>query len=286
MIHGTLLHSLILELVATSSVTIPLERGDQTHALFLHLVEQVDPDLSSRLHDSETYRPFTVSRLSPTDGGRRPLTMLEAGQTYRLRITLLDGGYLWQRLSTQFLETEKVMLRLGTASFQLTRVLCSPASEGSGWAHSTDWQTLAQTAACSSLTLHFASPCAFSLGNRRFALFPEPGLVWDSLIRTWNQYAPPALHIDKEALREFVASQVVVSDYRLETSSVEYVEVHQKGFQGICSYRIKRNQPPASHVTALAAFAIYAGIGSKRARGMGQVRMLASSHSELEQRTM
>lgn len=271
------LYSLILELVATSSVSIPTGRGDQTHALFLHLVEQVDPDLSRRLHDDNTYRPFTVSRLSSPESERKPLTALHMGQTYRLRITLLDGGPLWQRLSSHFLETEKLTLHLDKASFQLARVLSSPHADASGWAKYTDWQTLASTAACSSLTLDFASPCAFSLGNRQFALFPEPKLVWDSLARSWNQHAPSVLQIEKRALREFVAQHVIVSDYQLQTSRVTYTEVIQKGFQGTCTYQIKGSPSGAAQVAALATFALYAGIGSKTARGMGQARVLAAN---------
>lgn len=276
------LYSLILELVATSSVSIPTGRGDQTHALFLHLVEQIDPELSRRLHSDDNYRPFTVSRLSSPESERKPLTALRIGQTYRLRITLLDGGPLWQRLSSHFLETEKLVLRLDKASFQLVRVLSSPASDMEGWAQFTDWQTLASTTACTFLTLDFASPCAFSLGNRQFALYPEPKLVWDSLVRTWNLYAPPVLHIDKHALREFVVQQVTISDYRLATSKVAYTEVIQKGFQGTCTYQIKDNQSYASQVATLAAFALYAGIGSKTARGMGQARMLAATRPAVE----
>lgn len=277
MTAGSFLYSLILELVSTSSVPIPTGRGDQTHALFLHLVEQIDPDLSRRLHDDDNYRPFTVSRLSSPESERKSLTMLRAGQTYRLRVTLLDGGPLWQRLSSHFLETEKLVLRLDKASFQLARVISSPAADTSGWAGYTDWQTLARTPVCPSLTLDFASPCAFSMGNRRFALFPEPNLVWDSLVRTWNQYAPPILQMDKLALREYVSQHVLISDYQLRTSRVAYAEVVQKGFQGTCTYQIKDSQSLAPQVIALAKFALYAGIGSKRARGMGQARMLETT---------
>jgi CRISPR-associated endoribonuclease Cas6 len=275
--QNSYLYSLVLELVATSSVSIPTWRGDQTHALFLHLVEAIDPALSRRLHSEDGYRPFTVSRLGSPESERKTLSALHSGQTYRLRITLLDGGPLWQRLSTHFLETEKLELHLDKASFQLTRVLSSPGADPSGWASYTDWQTLAGTPVRSSLTLHFASPCAFSLGDRQFGLFPEPKFVWDSLARTWNLYAPPVLRIDKRALREFVTQHVAVSDYKLCISRVAYTEVIQKGFLGTCTYEVKIDQPCAHQVAALAAIAIYAGIGSKTTRGMGQARMLEAS---------
>ncbi len=118
----SLLYSIILELCAVSTTAIPAHRGDHTHALFLDLVRQVDADLSSRLHDEPEYRPFTVSVLHGArmnDG----MQLLQAGQIYRLRLTLLDGGGLWQRLSAHFLETSMLTLRLDKAELQLTRVV-------------------------------------------------------------------------------------------------------------------------------------------------------------------
>lgn len=271
------LYSLILELVATSSASISTLRGDHTHALFLDLVRQVDPELSSRLHGEPEYRPFTVSLLTSSAHEGKPLSTLQAGSVYRLRVTLLDGGPLWKRLSAHFLETDKIALRLDKAAFQLARVISSPAADASGWAGYADWQTLASTPACSSLTLHFASPCAFSLGNRRFALFPEPLYVWDSLLRTWNRYAPAVVQLDKHTVRDIVAQHVTISDYQLHTSQVAYAEFAQKGFQGTCTSQIKSDQPYASQIAALAAFARYAGIGSKTTRGMGQARVLQTT---------
>src|SRR5713226_2761513 len=106
-----LLHSIILELCAINTTTIPAHRGDHTHALFLDLVRQVDPELSSRLHDEPEYRPFTVSVLQGANM-RDGMQLLQAGQAYRLRLTLLDGGRLWQCLSAHFLESSTLTLRL------------------------------------------------------------------------------------------------------------------------------------------------------------------------------
>ena len=121
--------------------------------------------------------------------------------------------------------------------------------------------------------MQFASPCAFSLGGRRFALFPEPLLVWDSLVRSWNRYAPEVLQIDKVALREFVTQQVSVSDYELHTGKAVFATHAQRGFMGSCTYQVKSNQGCASQLAALAEFARYAGVGSKTTSGMGQARI-------------
>jgi CRISPR-associated endoribonuclease Cas6 len=266
------LYSVILELCAVNTTAIPAHRGDHTHALFLDLVRQIDPELSNRLHDEPDYRPFTVSVLRGANV-RDGKQFLQAGQVYSLRLTLLDGGRLWQCLSTHFLETSSLILRLDTAQLQLARVLATPASDSTGWAAYTDWQTLSEQPPCSILTLRFASPCAFSMGDRRYALFPEPPLVWDSLLRAWNRHAPPVLQIDKVAFREFVARQVVVSDYHLSTAKVIFHKFVQKGFQGTCTYQIKSEEAYACQLVALATLARYAGIGSKTTMGMGQARL-------------
>src|SRR5689334_9914194 len=101
MISGHL-HSLLLQLTAVNSASIPALRGDQIHALFLDLVRLTDVELASRLHDEPDYRPFTVSLLRGA-AIRNGYSVIRAGQSYWLRITLLDGGALWRRLSEHFL---------------------------------------------------------------------------------------------------------------------------------------------------------------------------------------
>jgi len=266
------LHSIILELCAVNTAAIPAHRGDHTHALFLDLVRQVDAELSSRLHDEPEYRPFTVSVLHGArmnDG----MQLLQAGQVCRLRLTLLDGGGLWQRLSAHFLEASALTLRLDKAQMQLTRVISTPTADATGWAGYSDWQTLAAASPRSALTMRFASPCAFSMGGRRFALFPEPIFLWDSLVRSWNRYAPAVLQIDKVALRDFVTQQVMVNDYDLHTARAAFATHAQKGFMGSCTYQLKSNEGCAPQLVALAEYARYAGVGSKTTSGMGQARM-------------
>ena len=58
------LYSVVLELSAANTATIPATMGHLAHGLFLDLVKQVDSALSARLHDEPGYRPFTVSPLS------------------------------------------------------------------------------------------------------------------------------------------------------------------------------------------------------------------------------
>jgi len=266
------LHSVMLELQAEHAATLPATMGHLAHALLLKLISQVDPALSALLHEEQGYRPFTVS---PLLGGRvqGKSIRLQAGQRYRLRVTLLDGGQLWQRLSTRVHERDALRLYLGTATFRLDRVLTTPTLDSSGWAGFTDWQTLAATPARRSITMHFASPTAFSLGKRRFALIPDPVLVWDSLLRVWNSYSPEVLRIEKDALRDFVKQHVMISDSYVHTTMLYFPTHPQKGFVGTCSYLVQQHErKEANQLMALAEFARYAGMGSKTTMGMGQVR--------------
>jgi CRISPR-associated endoribonuclease Cas6 len=271
--QSTYLYSIILELSATITTTIPASMGHQAHALFLDLVKQVDPALSSRLHNEPEYRPFTVSMLGGVNI-RNGKAFLQMGQSYRLRVTLLDGGHLWQSLSVYFLEANPITLRLDKAEFTLTRVLSTSSADIMGWAGYADWQTLAATLPRRDITMRFASPSAFSMGDRRFALFPEPILLWDSLMRSWNRYAPEVLHIDKTAMRDFVTRHVTVSDYNLHTTCLYFPKYTQRGFIGTCSYSIQETTDEcAPQLSALAEFARYSGVGYKTTMGMGQTRI-------------
>ena len=266
------LYSVLLELSPTSTFTLPATMGHLAHALFLDLIRQVDPPLSARLHDEPNYRPFTVSPLNGVKVQNDTL-FIKPNQLCTLRVTLLDGGTLWQNLSRCFLEVQPTTLRLGNAEFKLNRMLSTPTADPGGWAGFTDWQTLATTPARPIITMRFASPTAFSLGDRQFALFPEPIYLWDSLMRVWNNYAPPVLRIDKPALRAFISQHVVIHDYALHTSKLRFPTHGQKGFTGTCSYLIQQHKEEhAATLAALAEFARYAGVGSKTTMGMGQAR--------------
>jgi CRISPR-associated endoribonuclease Cas6 len=267
------LYSIILELSPIANATLPATMGHQAHALFLDLINQVDPVLAARLHDESTYRPFTISPIQGAKQQDKQLR-LEAGKVYRWRITLLDGGSLWQCLSQRFLEAPKMgLLELGKVTFILSHVISTSSTDATGWAGYTDWQTLANTPAQRTITMRFDSPTAFSLGDRRFAFFPEPILLWDSLLRTWNHYAPACLHMDKQAIRDFVKNTVEVSDYDLHTTTLYFPKYSQKGFLGTCTYQVKTGDEYVSQVTALANFSRYAGVGYKTTMGMGQARM-------------
>lgn len=272
MVPTPYLYSVVLELRAINQAALPLTMGHLAHALFLDLIGQVDPALAARLHDEPDYRPFTVSPLDgvPVQGES---LRLQPGHAARLRFTLLDGGTLWDCLTTRMLAAEPLTVRLNAAEFSVHRLISTEAADPSGWAGVTTWPALVAAPAQRRVTLRFATPTAFSNGDKRFELLPQPKRVWESLVRVWNRYAPPILAVDKLSFAAFLEGSVRVSDYQLHTATLHYPKHVQKGFLGTCTYEVDVSDPGARQVAALAAFARYAGVGYKTTMGMGQVRM-------------
>ena len=265
-------HSVEFHLLATNDATLPASMGTQVQASFLNLFSKFDGALSTRLHDEPGYRPYTVS---PIRGGKLSgdTVTLRRGQSCQLRVTLLDGGTLWNALQIYFQEAGPISLRLCNTDFQLTRMLVIPTSDPTGWADSTDWHTLANLPAQSIITMHFETATAFSMNKHQFCLFPEPGLVWASLLRVWNRYAPERMHIEQQTIRESIGKHVAVTACALRHAYLHFPEYAQKGFVGHCTYRLSADLSLTAQLTSLAAFARYSGVGYKTTMGMGQVRV-------------
>ncbi len=276
--EGTL-YSALLELQAQHEAWLPATMGHQIHAMFHQLIARVDPALSDRLHDEQGHRPFTLSSLlgAVLQGNHAALA---PGKTYQVRVTLLDGGHLWGCLSTLFLEGGPCEVRLGEAKLLLTRLVSTPASDSTGWAGRTSWQELVSTPTHYTITLSFTSPTAFNISGNYFALVPEPILVWESLIRSWNAYAPDPLHIERQVLRDTLRHHITITACDLSTHILHYPKYAQKGFTGTCTYHLPQEEEQAAQLTRLAAFARFAGVGYKTTMGMGQVRMEETDERE------
>ena len=268
--RDTHVRSILLAFQPSTDTVVPITIGQQVHGLFLSLIKQCDADLNVRLHNGPSPRPYTLSSLL---GGKRQGNhiILQHNVPYFLRLTLLDTGEIWKCLTTSLVGAQPLVGYLGSAEVRLTRIVSTLLPCTLNWAVSTDWQTLAMHPSQRSVTFHFISPTAFSLGQRHFELFPYPRHVWTSLLRTWNAYAPEHLHMDEKRVRQACADQgVKVTQGDLQTHVVHFPNFVQKGFTGTCTYSFKDED--VSELAILAAFAPYAGVGYKTTMGMGQVQ--------------
>lgn len=270
------LYSVVIELMVKGDAVLPVNIGHKLHATFFELIRQIDPNLNQQIHESNNeLKPFTLSSLMDVKSQSSSLRFTN-NQTCQLRLTLLDGGALWQKLCNYFIENSPLFLPLEAIQLQIVRMLTTSGLDNTGWASSTTWQTLVNTTPSTHIKLEFLSPTAFSMGKRDFNLFPEPKLVWGSLAAKWNKFAPVELKVNKALLGNFVENNVFPIDYDILTNTLYYVGAIQKGFIGTCGYIIKNNNYLANQVAALTEFARYSGVGYKTTMGMGQVRLVTT----------
>ena len=276
------LHSILLEFLVVANGVIPRTTGHLAHAVFFSLLKEIAADLNVQLHNGPSPRPFTLSSLV---GGKiqEDQLFLQQNTSCSIRLTLLDGGLLWSRLMTYFLESRPIIQLFGGTELCLTRMITTPSPQTLNQVCFTDWHTLVASSPQPLVTFHFRSPTAFSLGKRQFELFPQPTLIWKSLLDAWNSFAPENLHFDKRRIHQALLNQgVVLTLCDVRTHILRFPKYLQKGFTGTCTYRIQGEGVLVSELTALAAFAFYAGIGYKTTMGMGQVQIEFHEKTQLE----
>lgn len=281
------LSSMLIVLRPTQSGQLNTFAGYQSYAAFLDLLQQVDPDLSQRLHDLNQRKPFTISSLLELNGDNmpmanlRPTITLTPSRLYALRLTSLNATIV-NTFTMRFftLDASTLRVRLGNNAFQVVRVEGS-AANGNVWVGRSSFVELGQAVPARSWTFQFVSPTTFSMGEqdwggRKFVVMPEPHLVFDSLAGAWNTFAPENLErVDVYALKAYVEKFMVVTSYNCQTAVLDFKQNRQLGFVGEVSYRVMEKNPSLEMATLLhqlAGLALYAGVGYKTTMGMGQVR--------------
>jgi len=261
--------------------------GEYGHAAFLGLVREVAPDLAQALHDAGTRKPFTVSPLQGQMQRHRQEWRIRAGADCWIRFTILDPA-LYAVFSRYFAETLTFNLELHLGEIQLV-VEEVTTTQGKWSGYTTFPQLLAGASDDPVIPLRFHSLTAFSLGDLdgvgpRTGMFPEPELVFDSLLTKWNTFANEPL--EAKPLRELLKDRcVVVKRYRLESDLWRFRRHLQPGFWGYCVYEIKGGDTEQRrYFNALADFAFYAGVGYRTTMGMGQCQRMPDKHDRVSQK--
>jgi CRISPR-associated endoribonuclease Cas6 len=272
-----MLTSTVVKLRARNSGRLPLAMGEYGHAAFLAMIQAVAPDLAQALHDAGERQPFTVSPLQGQMRRRGQEWRVRTGADCWIRFTIFDPA-LYTVFSCYFAEarTFDLKLDLGTVTFAVEEV---STSQGKWSGYTTFAQLLAEANGAPVIPLRFHSLTAFSLGDLngigpRTAMFPEPELVFDSLLTKWNTFAKE--QIKPEPLRELLkANCILVKRYRLESRMWQFRRHPQPGFVGYCVYEAKgANSAQRRQLNTLADFAFYAGVGYKTTMGMGQCQRM------------
>lgn len=273
-------YSLVLNLLPRSPIPQAHLSGRHLHALFLDLVQSIDPELATVLHHQEADKAFTLSPLQvePRNGGsgtKRLSSSLQwqhdrsipAGTPCWWRISLLDDAlfgklmHLWLSLSSS------QAWHLGAADLQVVSVLGTP-QVAQPWANFSTYVQLFEQASEEERQIHFqfCTPTTFRQTKYDCAL-PTKELVFQSLLRKWNHYS--GIPVDEAVLEPIYPS---FFDIRTEIA----IDSRSKliGCVGNVTFQILGAVEPTTikQINALSNFALYAGVGRKTPMGMGMIR--------------
>ncbi|MEB3828064.1 CRISPR-associated endoribonuclease Cas6 [Phormidium sp. CCY1219] len=272
-------HSLVINLVPESAISPQFLQGRHLHALFLNLVNSVNPTLASNLHEQKTEKAFTISPLqvSKSSGSSGHLLQwnhqkaIPPGTSCWWRVSLLDDS-LFGNLTQLWLTLNRDRLwKLGSAELQITKILGTPHSS-QPWANFSSYPQLYENASSEQRKIEFAfcTPTAFRQGKYDSCL-PTRESLFNSLLHRWNKYS-------NIALSESLLSGIFPSYVNIHSEIVADKRSKFIGCVGVMSYAILGQVPPEviRDINVLADFALYCGAGRKTPMGMGMIRRLNS----------
>jgi CRISPR-associated endoribonuclease Cas6 len=263
------------KMVVRPHIITPLSAhtGRYFNGLIYRLLERKNTKLADEWHNHRNPKPFTVSMLEGQTVKIRERPCAVPGQTYALRITLLErAGYrLLNEALGEHVQYEHP-LYMKQYPFSVEQVVAPPFARTADIGMTTPADLAKDGTDSDTITLEFTSPTAFK-GGTLTLLFPQPLNVFGSLQRNWEAFAPQfPLHPD---LRTYMQTGIAVSQFQLETTYTDAGEYQLKGFVGRCTYKLLgQDKTLRLHINRLANFAMYAGVGMKTTQGMGQTRRI------------
>ena len=269
--------STVLRLMSSEDVTLRPTMGHQAHGAFLSLLEMSDPEKAEAIHATSAQKPFTVSPLIGDGERRGNFLCIRAGTECWLRFTFLDDA-LFVHFGNAFLTQDLPSIRLGGATFQLSRLVTS-GTETNDWSGAKPYEALMESARTDTrMRVRFHSPTAFrelSPRGQKTRNDPHIDLVrcYQSWVNKWNAFAP--MQIDKQRLLDFVARHAGLTAVESKSRMLDFGKHKAIGFVGSCAYQFfdgEGNPEMLRLVNLLADFAFYCGTGYKTTMGMGQTR--------------
>jgi len=257
-----------LRLLSLDNNPLPATLGYNSYALFLNILRNSAPEFAAELHQMDGPKPFTTATTSLAYQ-RKTTSTSETPNQLLLRLTFLTDEAVAYFLKSA-LEWDNRALQLGSAHFKVEQVRLLDVDRPKKNFCSYE-ELLSAATAEHSLAFHFLSPTAFRSEGKRNVLFPEPGLVFGSLLNRWNAFSPVKLETE---LQQCFDSQILLGRYKLETRMLNFGNYQETGFVGRCSFVLKDelSEQQLRTINALADFTLYSGVGAKTTMGMGQAR--------------
>lgn len=233
----------------------PLNLYCALYANLLQWITAADADVAEALHNRPVRKPFTVSALRRGRDG-----------DWYWRVTLLQDN-LWEPLCTGVRAVGMLDLdgRTWPVRWPDARVI-----------HRSYDLLLTDVCPADRIEMRFLSPTTFRTRDLNNPL-PEPGVVFQSWLSRWNDFAPTHRRTSTEVL-EVARTCVAISAHRLRTEQHDLGHGRLVGFVGRVAYVIMQarrlNQALVWQLNALADYAEFCGTGRKTTHGMGLTRRI------------
>jgi CRISPR-associated endoribonuclease Cas6 len=236
------------------------------HAWLLHQVQAMDKELSARMHDRQSDKPFSLSGLDSKFVSTGQKLTVEVNHTYAWQVSALSKPVV--KWLAQWLPNCPSQLSLGDVPFSIEAVdMVLPPT--------TYRQLQSQVDIGGAIDLSFLSPTSFRRKGNHFPL-PIPVNVFHSYLRRWNHFSGEP--IEPEDFLSWVEESVVIAKMQLDTAQVSAGKRGTvTGFMGAVRFAItKQGRSHPKFVPlfySLCAFAPYGGTGHKTTFGLGQTAL-------------
>jgi CRISPR-associated endoribonuclease Cas6 len=170
--------------------------------------------------------PFTLHATQPRD-------------EVQLRVTVLDNTLFKPFLQAAMYQSLSG-LELGHDRFQITRVIGTP--EGSPEANFCPWEKLLDSPETDRLAFRFITPTVFTRsredGKRHYVPLPEPYLVLQSLLSSFQTYCPnPYTPDEAKTFKKIFEEHVFIDSHKIHTQDCDAGRQMFTGFLGLVTLR-------------------------------------------------
>lgn len=256
------------EMYAEKEVTLPRFTGYISRGLLLAAMRRTDPVEAQEMHEFQVQKPYSVTPLRFKSRARTSEGyVLDPTYPCRVKFRFLEDDRV-QKVINYFVERSEVLIYdtvFKVASLQVRSNTC---------------QELEGCDPVRKFRLVFRSPTYLSKSGSKYdLLFPDPVLVFSSLMRLWDLYST-GRRFGREGLQEYkewLERHIGVSEHRLGTVLAAMGRKRAVGFRGWATYEMDTEDDWNRVTISLARFAEYSNIGGNRTGGFGETRLALKS---------
>lgn len=274
--EDTELVSLVFTVVPKKDICLPPNYAVGLHAWFLNQVKKKDPELSKYLHDGQSEKPFTLSRLFGEMAENENQLLLFKEKSYRWYLSALSKKVVvWFKHWLKKLPKEVTLYFKQSSGSVFPSEIYLQIKSVELVLPATNYDKLFRAVSRKKLSLSFLSPTSFRTKGHHYPL-PAPDKLFHGYLRRWNHFAP-----NKFESKEFLAwieESIIITRHHLDSVRVAGGKVGLvTGFIGAVELDLakptKDNPEFTKLYKALVQLAPYCGTGHKTTFGLGQTRL-------------